>query len=81
MRYGDGTEIKIGDVVRENGLERYIVIGLEAGNSVTTLLIGTVQDERSSLFGETIILPQGYTRNVPAGALSRIGSARITIAE
>jgi hypothetical protein len=81
MKYNDGNEIKYGHVVMERGIERYLVIGLEDSNSVRLLLVGTVQKETSPAFGQTIIVPHGYVRSVPASVLTRIGSARITIAD
>lgn len=80
LKYSNGTEVKVGHVVMERGPERYLVIGRMEG-FVHTLAIGTVQKEGSPSFGETIILPQGYTRSVPASVLTRIGSARITIVD
>jgi hypothetical protein len=81
--YSNGTPIKAGDVVRivRTGPERYIVIGFDQSNTVKIVGIGTVTKEVAPSFGETIFLPQGYTRDVPAGELTRIGSARITIVD
>ena len=45
--------------------ERYIIIGPDQGNLAKLLLIGTVQKEDSSLFGQTIILPTGFARSAP----------------
>jgi hypothetical protein len=81
MKYNDGTEVKVGHVVVERGIERYLVIGPGEGTSVRILLIGTVQKEGSPSFGETIILPQGFIRTLPASVLTRIGSARIQIVD
>ncbi len=80
MKYANGTPIKVGHVVMDvRGPERYIVLGPAEANFVHLLLIGTVQKEDSSSFGETIILETGFTRNAPAGDLTRIGSARVNI--
>ena len=83
MQYSSGGEIRIGHVVDEPGRpEQYIVIGFERdSSSVKLLLIGTVQKEHSPSFGKTIILPNGFMRSVPAGALERIGFAEINVAE
>jgi hypothetical protein len=83
VRYSDDTPIRAGDVVRiiRNGPERYIVMAFDQSNTVKIVGIGTVTKEGAPSFGETIFLPQGYTRDVPAGELTRIGSARITIVD
>jgi hypothetical protein len=68
MTYDDGTIAKVGDVVAVasgEGSERYIIIGPDQGNFAKLLLIGTVQKEDSPLFGQTIILPTGFTRSAP----------------
>lgn len=80
MKYADGTPIRVGHVVRDvRGPERYIVLGPAAANFVHLLLIGTIQKEGSPSFGETIILEPAFTREAPAGDLTRLGSARINI--
>jgi hypothetical protein len=79
MKYDTGEELVAGDVVMaDNRPQRYLVVGI-GGSTVTILSIGTVIDEKSPIFGETIV--QGFTRDVPPSALTKIGSARITVAE
>jgi len=81
LKYNDGTPIRAGDVVTTASRpERYIVIGLHQ-NSIRILIIGTVTKEGAPWFGETIVRPQGFTQDVPAGVLTKIGSARITIVD
>jgi hypothetical protein len=78
--YEDGTQIKVGDVVAENTQpERYIVLGFVETHSVRLLLIGTVVDEKSRQFGQTVVVSTGFTRDVPIGVLYRLGYASITI--
>lgn len=73
----------MGDVVwvtGDKGTEKYIVIGMDAGNAARLLLIGTVQKEESPLLGMTVVV-NGFTRSVPASSLNRIGCAEIRIRE
>jgi hypothetical protein len=80
MEYADGNPIRVGHVVRDvRGPERYIVLGPAESNFVHLLLIGTIQKQGSPSFGETIILEPIFTRDAPAGDLTRMGSARINI--
>jgi len=82
MKYRDGIPIKVGHVVMDaRGPERYIVLGPEPSNFVKLLMIGTINRGDSPSFGETIILTSGFTRNAPAGDLTRIGSARINVVD
>lgn len=82
MRYSDGSTIQVGHVVTDiRGPERYIVLGPAESNFVKLLLIGTITKKDSPSFGETIIIPTGFTREAPAGDLTRIGSTRINIVD
>jgi hypothetical protein len=83
MTYSNGTQGKIGDVVRLTGQpERYMVIGdRRRDNSAMVIMIATSMRDNDPLVGKTIILPPGYVRNVPAGELTKIGYALITIDE
>jgi hypothetical protein len=78
--YGDGKLAKVGDVVTTSrNPERYIVLGFGPGSTADILLIGTVMDETSSTFAQTIIISPGFSRSVPLSDLKRVGRAEIII--
>jgi len=76
MKYSDGTPIKVWDMVKiENRTERYAVVGFNR-STVRLLIIGTAPKPAPS-----VILPKEFTRDVPAGAITKIGTAHIAVDE
>jgi hypothetical protein len=81
LTYADGTQAKVGDIVTCDGsLTRYIVVGFDE-YSAKILMIGTVMNEDSPLFGKSIISPTGLTRFVSLIGFERLGYAEITTRE
>lgn len=76
VAYADGTEAKIGDVVRGDGKPaRYIVVGFDGPKGIL-LQIGFVsKPEDSPLFGKTVILRPACIRSIPLGTFEHIGCA------